>query len=120
MEIQEGEYVRTVQGTIAKIEVIEFDIGVKIDTGLLVYRRVMTINDTDYVKKEVIKKHSFKIKDLVEDGDFVNGYPVRKINGKLCNFDLNEMEWTPLENIDVWENIVTKEEFERRSYKVGE
>ena len=67
-------------------------------------------------------KHSKNIIDLIEVGDYVNGYYCRYITdintGEeiLCNFDLNEMRWIPLEDIDVWESIVTKEQFSSVEY----
>ena len=52
----------------------------------------------------------------------MNGYHVRNITdidtGKqiLCNFDLNEMRWVPLTEIDIWESVVTKEQFSSLEY----
>ena len=63
--------------------------------------------------------------NLIEVGDYVNGYYCNYITDintgekHLCNFDLNTMEWTPLKNIDVWESIVTKQQFEAIEYKIG-
>lgn len=51
----------------------------------------------------------------------MNGYPVRRIPNfcnALCNFDLNTMVWTPLEDIDVWYNICTKEQFKSGIYEL--
>ena len=62
-----------------------------------------------------------KLIDLIEEGDFVNGYPVRRIqnfNNELCNFDLNTMEWIPLRNIDVYYNVLTKEQYMQNCYTV--
>lgn len=59
--------------------------------------------------------------DLIEEGDYVNGYPVKRIpnfDNVLCVFDLNIMEWIPLKDIDVLETIVTKEQFEEIGYKI--
>ena len=118
MDIKVGEYVRTRTQGIKRIDTIfenrpinryGYEIGWEWDGKLY-----------SIIKTTDILNHSFKPINLIEAGDYVNGYPVRKINGKLCNFDLNEMEWTPLENIDVWENIVTKEQFESMEYKVGD
>lgn len=94
--------------------------------------KVIKINqDTIYVKMnldlpislkiENVTKHSKNIIDLIEVGDYVNGYLVRKIpnfNNELCNFDLNKMEWIPLKNIDVYYNILTKEQYKQNCYKV--
>ena len=93
---------------------------------------VIRINqDTIYVKMnfelpfafkiENIAKHSKNLIDLIEVGDYVNGYPVRRIanfNNELCNFDLNTMEWTPLKDIDVYYNILTKEQYMQNCYKI--
>jgi len=51
----------------------------------------------------------------------VNGYPVKMINNKLCNFDLNIMEWVEIERIildRLLETIVTKEQFKAVEYEV--
>lgn len=71
-----------------------------------------------YLSIKTIEKHSKNIKDIIEDGDYLNGYLVRKINEELCNFDLNTMEWTPLKNIDIFESLVTKQQFESIEYKI--
>ena len=39
-------------------------------------------------------------------------------NNELCNFDLNTMEWTPLKDIDVYYNILTKEQYMQNCYKI--
>lgn len=76
-------------------------------------------NSTGVYLKDIVK-HSKNIIDLIEDGDYLNGYLVRKINGELCNFDLNNMKWIPLKNIDILENLVTHEQFKSIEYKIKE
>lgn len=77
-----------------------------------------------YINKPYIEKHSKNIIDLIEVGDYVNGYYCRYITDintgeeHLCNYDLNEMRWIPLKNIDVQESIVTKEQFKQIEYEV--
>lgn len=66
---------------------------------------------------EEIVMHGRRKIDVIKDGDYVNGYLVRKIDGKLCNFDLNEMKWIPLNEIDIFENIMTSELFEEEVYR---
>lgn len=129
MEIKEGEYVRTVQGTIAKIEDLEFDIRVKFTTGLPMYRKVTKTNiNTDSVEFEVIKKHSFKLIDLIEVGDYVNGMEVDEFDDVEGNiylgfpiYDDSLMdcisEFRPLETVKI-KSIVTKEQFESVKYEV--
>lgn len=54
----------------------------------------------------------------------MNGYICRYITDidtgeeHLCNYDLNEMQWIPLEDIDIWESVVTKEQFSQAEYKI--
>lgn len=54
----------------------------------------------------------------------MNGYICRYITDidtgeeHLCNYDLNEMRWIPLEDIDIWESVVTKEQFSQAEYKI--
>lgn len=74
--------------------------------------------EQDWFDASAVENFSDDIIDLIEDGDYLNGYLVRKINGELCNFDLNNMEWTPLRNIDIFESIVTKEQFEEIEYRI--
>lgn len=53
----------------------------------------------------------------------MNGYYCKKIlnfNNEICNFDLNTMEWIPLKNIYVWDNVVTKEQFQSVKFKMEE
>lgn len=86
-----GDYVRTKDGYISKIK--ELGINIYTDVGCL---------SEDYAIKS-----SPNIIDLIEVGDYVNGYIVNEITDidtglpVLCNFDLNTMRWTPLEEIDI-------------------
>ena len=122
-EIKVGEFIRTNQGHIGKLKRIELD---KDDKGLKWYvfdHKEFEINiiKEEYINKPYIVKHSSNLIDLIQCGDYVNGYPVRRIlnfNNKLCNFDLNKMEWIPLDEIDIWYEVVTKEMMESISYKV--
>ena len=109
MEIEVGEYARTEDGKIDKI----------INNNCYMPQYIECEKSLLY--KEDIVNHSKNIIDLIEVGDYVNGYPVRKIpnfNNELCNFDLNKMEWIPLKNIDVYYNILTKEQYESNCYTV--
>lgn len=108
MEIEVGEYIRTKNGKIDKV----------INNNCYMPQYIECEKSLLY--KEDIVNHSKNLIDLIEEGDFVNGYPVRRIpnfNNKLCNFDLNSMEWTPLRDIDVYYNILTKEQYMQNCYK---
>lgn len=97
--IEIGEYVRTKKGKIFKYGKGRTYLG----------------------KNNAIIEHSKILSEVVKVGDYVNGYPVRRIanfNNELCNFDLNTMEWTPLRDIDVYYNILTKEQYMQNCYTV--
>ena len=108
-----NDYVKTKDGLIHKItDIFNTTKQVATDKGKYVY---------EY--NEIVKS-SPNIIDLIEVGDYVNGYIVNEITDidtglpVLCNFDLNTMRWTPLEEIDIWYSILTKEQFERCEYKI--
>lgn len=116
--IEVGEYVRTKRGIAKVLEVktVQPKMYGKYDVVYLIDKCPrMYISDTEFIK------HSKNIIDLIEVGDYVNGYPVRRIpnfNNELCNFDLNTMEWIPLKDIDVYYNILTKEQYQSNCYTV--
>ncbi len=72
--------------------------------------------------REIIKYHK-DIKELVEEGDYVNGMLVRK--GKVASGEEKLLignhiiHGMALEAVNI-KSIVTKEDFESREYKVGE
>ena len=66
MEICIGDYVRTFNGLIGKV--VELT-----DSGNYAIR---IYNGAEYVVRAVIKNHSKNIIDLIEVGDYVNGYKV--------------------------------------------
>lgn len=126
-EIQVGEYVRTKNGVIRKAEEVLKGNYVNIDDGFF---------DTDYddyrwgLEPDEIKVHSFNIIDLIEVGDYVNGYQVETINyeedenGNLFNvlgvvFTDDDYAYSKeLKDINI-HSIVTKEQFKSMEYKVG-
>ena len=69
----------------------------------------------DYYDEDKIIKASHNIIDLIEVGDYVNGFPViHKENdilkcGLLVQFKENEIK-----------SIITKEQMEQMSYRIGE
>ena len=112
-----GDYVRTSKG-IAKIidkldnERMSYPGAWKTDTYLEIY------DDTEYIYDEDVIKSSPRIIDLIEVGDYVNSCKVyQNTKDKLIIGGING-------SYDVHENgitsIVTKEQFENISYKVGE
>ena len=128
IDIHVGEYVRTTQGYIAKVERIDdtfiwFDGVIWFDYEECWELRIKSELGLDDQLNEIIK-HSFNIIDLIESGDYVNGsevYDVKKIASK--NY---EQSWILLSNYDrdailskQIKNVVTKEQFKSMEYKVG-
>ena len=111
-KIEAGEYIRTKAGCIYKITEID-------ENGLVYFENSCSGWNMEQLDT-IIKKHSKNIIDLIEDGDFVNTYVCRKYNGKMCNYDLNTRKWEPLEDLDIIETILTKEQFEANCYKMEE
>ena len=110
--LKENEYIRTDLGNILKYTGKEKE---------FIDKHLSISNKKDIEFLGTIVKHSKNIIDLIEVGDYVNGYPVKRIanfNNELCNFDLNTMEWTPLRDIDVYYNILTKEQYMQNCYTV--
>ena len=111
-EIKVGEYVRTKDGYIGKVQKLKPDC--EYNQNYLISDNVMASNYT-----ENIAKHSPNIIDLIEEGDYVNGKLIHKVdirensayiyygNGKtFCDYQIKD--------------IVTKEQFEQMKYIVGD
>ena len=108
MKLEVGMYVRTLKG-IVKIDEIKDDV-MKDTKGYLHYG--------DFIKA------SHNIIDLIEEGDYVNGYPVIEIPYMEENKIVYKLYYKNnfllcTENHKI-KSIVTKEQFESMSYKVGE
>lgn len=118
MEIKVGEYIRTKYGIITKIvntdeycryfgERLEDTIYI-VDNEKLKYR----------LNAEDIKKHSFNIVDLIEEGDYVNG---KKVLDNVSNAFL-EVSSSNLGNNRIFvrmiKSILTKELFKLEEYIV--
>ena len=123
MELEVGMYVRTKKGKIRKIISLSFE-----STWKSVFVETHT-----WLKEEYILKASFDVIDLIEVGDYVNGYKVlniyKNIKGQKtlllnCEYKAKDEYSLPYQIPCVIDknikSIVTKEQFERISYKVGE
>ena len=121
MDLEENMYLRTFGGIIIKLEDLEFDICFRIDMGInKPFWRNGNFNNQ-------IKKASHSLIDLIEVGDYVNGYKVTKVNKD--RFFTNEQDYYA----GGWGNkiygkdfktdiksIVTKEQFKSIEYTVKE
>ena len=110
MKLEEGMFVRTKDGIIDKV-IIDYE-GHCNNPNCNCKHISCKYN---YYDENKVIKPSHNIIDLIEVGDYVNGYPViHKENdilkcGLLVQFKENEIK-----------SIVTKEQFEQIQYKVGD
>lgn len=131
--IKIGEYIRTsgYYSFISKIKRIEFDNEARL--FWFVYDK--KDSDTNItrewrINKPYIKKHSFDIIDLIEVGDYVNGYKITSISqDPFIKGQINL--WTDRDEIDCFgdrstikyinkdiKSIVTKEQFANAEYRL--
>lgn len=113
MEIKVGEYVRSHLGTIGKVTRIESNGPVQ-----LLYEDGTLITTCKFVTK-----HSPNIIDIIEVGDYVNGYKVIDIvKGFKVIIDKLELDTTTgtYKNIGINDikSILAHENFEDMEYKV--
>ena len=112
-EIKVGEYVRDRAGNIAKVMKNHNTVfEIELNTGT-------RINQSE----GFIVKHSKNIKDLIECGDYVNGYRIDNIvDGVLVNNAVGIDKSGVLTPIVQYEQdiktILTKEQFEQNYYKL--
>jgi len=111
-KIKVGDYVRTKEGFIARVQnkeddYIEFDNVVR-----TMYGDSYCVLWGD-LSKEIISKTSPNIIDLIEVGDYVNGSVVDKLKDKIVYLGCD----TPLSN-EMIDTIVTKEQFEGMEFKI--
>lgn len=116
MELEVGMYVRTQKGNICKL------LGYNEKEKVWIY---MIEKEWFILYETFVKKTSHNIIDLIEVGDYVNGYPVYEIieyedntRAIVIGDDNESIIWE--ESSQYIKTIVTKEAFESMSYKVGE
>ena len=123
MELKEGMYVRTLDGICKCVELR--------DDGIMT--RFRNEDGNVYFTNDMMCNPSFSIFDLIQVGDYVNGYPVNYITnlgkefGKRISFGDETCVVASKFSFDkvyIYEedikSIVTKEQFESMQYKVGE
>lgn len=110
MELKEGMYVRTKDGFIDKVTIDYKGCCNSINCNC---KHVSCKHN--YYDEEIIIKASDNIIDLIEVGDYVNGYKVIYVYPNLIKVD----------STDIWEihprdikQIVTKEQFNSVKYEV--
>jgi len=116
-----GDYVRTKKG-IAKI-IDRINDPTNYYDKFWVCDRYLELNDdTEYIhEQDIIGEPKGKIIELIEVGDYVNGYLVieKDINNELRYIDLKDRNMKYVKYLDI-KSIVTKEQFSCMEYKIGE
>lgn len=116
-KLEPNMYVRTKDGIIARIK--------EIDNNERLYLNQKSIYTDDYkhdliIDYEVIKA-SYDIIDILEIGDYVNGYYVEDVLKTFVNVAVgsNYFQSPTIYEKDI-KSIVTKEQFENMEYRIGE
>ena len=122
MIIEEGMYVRTKKG-IAKITNLDdldnvawtdqkgIFFGIQRPSGMLHFE----LDDDGYV----LEIPSYKIIDLIQPGDYVNGYKVTYVDNDNKTLRVDGFSWgTNIIENEIIKSVVTKEQFENISYEV--
>lgn len=106
MKPEVGMYARIKEGKIFKIN----------ETNVVGKNYYLDIRET----REIIKA-SFDIIDILEVGDYVNGYKVIDIvENDIYILDYYAEDYISIVKAKNIKSIVTKEQFEQMAYKVGE
>lgn len=123
MELKVGMYVRTYEGYIAKLLHYGYNNGIAgkshlFDSSIRDITNLIYDSDNFLFDNEIstyIKNFNDNPIDLIEEGDYVNGYRVTYVYPNLIKVD----------STDIWEihphdikSIVTKEQFESIKYEV--
>ena len=114
MKLEVGMYVRTKKGNITKI------IDKRDVSGSLHREEMMFILDNGNrlaLHSQKVVKASHNIIDLIEVGDYVNGYKVRGTS--VSTLLLDNFNMIKIEDYEI-KSIVTKEQFESMKYSLEE
>lgn len=79
------------------------------------------LEDKDLITEKYLIKASYNIIDILEEGDYVNGYYVEDVLKTFVNVAVgsNYFQSPTIYEKDI-KSIVTKEQFESMSYRIGE
>ena len=115
-----GDYVRTKDGFIAKLIEID-DVYYHFDDAVRTFFGERHCILWDTIIDNIIKKTSPNLIDLIEVGDYVNGYLVTTGNQGVGSIYIDKLDNHKLP-IKLYEkeikSIVTKEQFESMEYKI--
>ena len=117
MEIEVGDYVRTRAGHFYKITRID-------ENGLIYWNKIQCGWSMEQLK-DIVVKHSKNIIDLIEVGDYVNGYKVISVDYDVMDdktecieLDLNNNYQYNFISANQIKTIVTREQFKSIECKV--
>ena len=110
-EIKVGEYVRTVTGSIDKVDAL-YDL----------IENTIHLENHKWQDIKNIVKHSPNIIDLIEEGDYVNGYKVIDIKGGYLYIDKINLDTELYETLVDYQifSVVTKKQFANAEYRLEE
>lgn len=122
MEIKVGDFIRTTDGYIRKIDNINTDKNIITRRGK--YILDMSYKNSQSVAESKIVKHSQNIIDIIECGDYVNGSKVidiaqASVRAVYTEDATQKMALIPKINEDI-KSVVTKEQFNQMKYIVGD
>ena len=127
MKLEVGDYVRTKNNGVCKLY-REFHED-SVDVGICVFHEIdgffIDKEEINYIEKDDILKSSKNIIDLIEEGDYVNGNKVIRIETSSYPEDKNvkiivccgDDDYYSYYNEDI-KTILTKEQYENNCYKV--
>ena len=117
MELKEGMYVRTDEGEISKIEWFTFQRWEGLDNTVEASFWLENKERLEYPRDNF--KASNNIIDLIEEGDYVNGYYVEDVLKTFVNVAVgsNYFQSPTIYEEDI-KSIVTKEQFYQISYNL--
>lgn len=112
MKLEPNMYIRTNDGYINKIKNVN-------QFNVLVYGRDLFGEELNIPNNEIVKA-SYNIIDILEIGDYVNGHEVKFKQSGVKRIDIGEDEnYVWLNEKDI-KSVITHEQMEQISYKVGE
>ena len=114
MKLEVGMYVRTPYG-IDKIKDIILNGNLYEDSGLYLEKGIKLVCGKEEMKK---LKASHNIIDLIQVGDYVNGYKLLYQDSHYSYFDTDTCDWIYIKKDEQIKSIVTKEMFSNVEYKV--
>ena len=126
-EIKAGEYIRTDNGEIAKV--IYNATNEFCYKEMLALDRVVSVNNSEFIYRDDIVKHSKNIIDLIEVGDIVKVYVFADISDDdseavetyyriESKYEITELKESVKMNYVKILSILTKEIYEREAYKI--